>query len=172
VENQPNLNSQRLPESFPVAVMMERRPSTSEWVDFSWDAVGVSVGTRSENHERHVVVISEEESASRYLHEGFTLQLYKDECESYYYNLMSEHPRCYVVADLDEQGCPIPCLVSLSYDEASAYLEGEEEVYAVDIPPELYRWIEAYVLAHYVPEKKIKRKLTQWASTEQKGASS
>jgi len=32
----------------------------------------------------------------------------------------------------------------------------------VPIPPELYRWAEAYVLTHYVAVKKTKRKLSNW----------
>jgi len=169
-DDQPSLDAEQLPECFPVSVMMERRPSSNEWVDFHWEAVGVSVGARPEEDGQQVVVVSQGDEISRFLHMGFTLQLYKDECESYYHNMMSPNPRCFVVADPDEQGQPIPFRVSLSYDEANAYLEGEEEVYAVDIPPELYRWIEAFVLTHYVPEKKMKRKLTRWASSEKRGA--
>ena len=52
--------------------------------------------------------------------------------------------------------------VSLSFDEAHAYLEGDEQVYAVEIPPELYQWAEAFILTHYVATKKIKRKLKNW----------
>jgi hypothetical protein len=33
-------------------------------------------------------------------------------------------------------------VVSLSYDKAHAYLEGDETVYSVPIPAELYRWSE------------------------------
>ncbi len=67
-----------------------------------------------------------------------------------------------MVADIDEESQPVPFLVTLSFDEAHAYLEGDQEVYAVDIPPELYRWSEAFVLSHYVPQKKRKRKLDNW----------
>jgi hypothetical protein len=56
----------------------------------------------------------------------------------------------------------VPFLVSLSFDEANAYQEGDGVVYAVAMPPELYRWCEHFVLDHYVPEKKKKRRLTDW----------
>jgi len=164
MEQQQNLEQVQLPDSFPVSVMMERRASSNQWIDYQWEAVGMSVGNRSENSERKVVVVVEEDEFSRLLYEGFYIRLYKDECESYYHNLMSPQPRCFVVADPDDDGQPIPFLLSLSFDEANAYLEGDQVVYAVDIPPELYRWCEAYVLANYVPEKKMKRKLTRWAS--------
>ncbi len=57
---------------------------------------------------------------------------------------------------------PEPVLVTLSFDAGQAYLEGDETVYNVPLPPELYRATEAFVLAHYVPEKKNKRKLENW----------
>ena len=52
------------------------------------------------------------------------------------------------------------------FDEAHAYLEGEDEIYAVDVPPELYLWAEAFVIANYFPEKKRKRKLRDWTADE------
>jgi hypothetical protein len=58
---------------------------------------------------------------------------------------------------------PRPFLVSLSFDEANAYLETDDvDVFPVAMPPELYRWIEAFVLAHYVPEPRRKRKRDDW----------
>ena len=61
--------------------------------------------------------------------------LHVDECESYYYNLVSDSPRAYVVAhSADDERQPQPFLVSMSFDEAHAYLEGEDEIYAVDVP--------------------------------------
>ena len=51
-----------------------------------------------------------------------------------------------------------------------AYLEGDEQVYAVEIPPELYKWTEAFVLTHYIATKKTKRKLTNWKEQPQEKA--
>ena len=103
-----------------------------------------------------------------YLCGGLKVTLFKDECESYYHNLMSPQPGCYVVAAEAEAEAdneiPKPYLVSLSFDEVHAYLEGDEHVYAVEIPPELYKWTEAFVLTHYVATKKTKRKLKNWKS--------
>jgi hypothetical protein len=58
--------------------------------------------------------------------------------------------------------------MSLSFDEVHAYLEGDEIIYAVEIPPELYQWSEAFILQHYVAVKKTKRKRKDWKS-EAKG---
>ena len=51
---------------------------------------------------------------------------------------------------------------NLSYDEATSYMEVDEPVFSLPMPPEVYRWLEAYVLEHYVPERKKKRKRDDW----------
>ena len=154
-----------LPSGFSASVIMEQSPSDSPWADDKWEAIGVTAGSTG-GPEPDVTLVYKEKGVQRFLHSGFALHLHVDECESYYHNLMSPTPRCYVVADPDENGVPIPVLISLSFDEAHAYLEGEEIVYAVDIPAEIYRWCEAFVLQHYVPEKKLKRKLKDWKASE------
>ena len=158
-----------LPDSFIVSVVMEESPSNNPWLDRNWEAVGVSAGGVAEQPAGSApLLIHEEQGIRRYLYPGFRIRLYVDECESYYHNLVSPTPRCYVVADPGEgeTPVPVPVLVSLSFDEAHSYLEADLNVYAVDIPPELYRWSEAFVLNHYVPEKKKKRKLTDWHRDE------
>jgi hypothetical protein len=155
----------RLPSSFSASVILEQSPSDSPWADDKWEAIGVTAGS-ADDPEPAVTLIYEKKGVRRFLNSGFTLHLYVDECESYYHNLMSPTPRCYIVADPDDNGAPTPVLISLSFDEAHAYLEGEEIVYAVDIPAEFYRWCEAFVLQHYVPEKKLKRKLKNWKAAD------
>ncbi len=154
-----------LTASFPVAVIMQKSASDNVWIDEIWEAIGVTVGDQSEMHTGNEIssaVIFQQQGVTQYLHSGFHLQLFVDECESYYHNLMSTTPRCFIVADVKENDVPIPFLVSLSFDVAHSYLEGDETVYAVDLPPELYRWSEAFILTHYAPEKKIKRKRSNW----------
>jgi hypothetical protein len=41
-------------------------------------------------------------------------------------------------------------------------METEELVESVDMPAELYRWAERFVLEHYVPKKRKKRKRDDW----------
>lgn len=158
----------KLPEKLAISVIMEKRPSNHAWVNFTYQAVGVVAGEYPQ--EREVKKIYEQDGLERYLFSGLSLQLYVDECESYYHNLMSPQPGCYIVASepetLDEM--PEPYLVSLSFDEAHAYLEGDEQVYAVEIPADLYRWTEAFILMHYVATKKTKRKLKNWSEQPQK----
>jgi len=159
----------KLPDKLPISVIMEKRPSDNAWVDFTYQAIGVVTSDHPQDNAARKIY--QHNGVERFLFSGLSLQLYVDECESYYHNLMSPQPGCYVVAGepetLDEM--PEPYLVSLSFDEAHAYLEGDELVYSVDIPPQLYQWIEAYVLTHYVAIKKTKRKLKNWKQQAPEG---
>lgn len=147
-----------LPESFPVTVIMRARAGTTRWASEQWDALGVVVGERGGGGR------DERRDGVRLVyHDGLRVRLYVDEAEGYYHNLMSPRPGCYVVAGIDERdGGPTPFLVTMSFDQANAYLEGGEEVFPVPIPPELYKWTEAFVLRHYAPRKKHKRKRDDW----------
>ena len=160
----------KLPDKLLVSVIMEKRRSDNAWVNFIYQAIGVVISDHLP--EDPVQKIYEQAGVEQYLFTGLSLQLYADECESYYHNLMSPQPGCYVVAsepeNMDEM--PKPFIVSLSFDEVHAYLEGGEQVYSVEIPPQLYQWTEAFVLTHYVATKKIKRKLKNWKEQESKNA--
>jgi hypothetical protein len=151
-------------QHFPVSVILERRPAVSHWVDHVWGAVGITVGRQQDGEPR---LVREEQGVAHFLVGGLHVALYADECESYYFNLLSDTPRAYVVAHLEDANSrPQPFHVSMSFDEAHAYLEGDDEIYAVDVPPELYRWTESFVIANYFPEKKRKRKLRDWTAED------
>ena len=163
--------NQDIPDRKQVAVIMERRPSSHPWANYSYDAIGVVV--RADGEERSVERVFQDGDVEHFLVTGLGINLYVDECESYYHNMMSPEPGCFLVADTpdDNDDLPIPYLASLSFDEAHAYLEGDELVYSVPIPKELYQWVEAYVLTHYVAVKKTKRKLKNWKADNQGGQS-
>ena len=152
-------------DHFPVTVILERTPAqASQWIDHVWKAVGITVGGSQDLQHGTGIDDLDGDIQLRY-HTGLAVRLYLDECDSYYHNLMSPIPRCYIMLrqDDDEEE-PVPFLVSLSFDEAHAYLEGDDTVFAVDIPAELYRWTESFVLAHYCPQKLEKRKRKDWKS--------
>ena len=107
---------------------------------------------------------SQNDGYEQFLYTGFTLKLHKDEAESYYFNLMGERPSIFVICSEHESGQLMPFLTTPSYDEAIAHTEVEEHVFSLPIPPEVYRWIERYVLEHYRPTPKRKRKRENWKS--------
>ena len=144
---------------FPVSIIMEKRPPANQWADAYWKAAGIIMGEREETE---TTLLRELGDTQHYLIPGFKVRLYKDQCESYYHNMKSPQPSCYIIAYKHENAMPEPFLVSMSFDEAHAYLEGDEEVYSIPVPPELYQGTETFVLDNYFPEKKIKRKLKNW----------
>lgn len=148
---------------FSLAIIMSRSPSPSPWLDYQWQVVGVIASEWDGSQAPTAAqLVHQQGDTQQFLNAGFRLQLHVDECESYYHNLCSPTPSCFVMATPDSEGMPVPFLVSLSFDEANAYLEGEEQVFSVAMPPELYRWCEQFVVHHYVPEKKKKRRLKDW----------
>jgi hypothetical protein len=152
-----------LPDSFPVTVVMERQPAkVSAWVDHVWKAVGVTVGDSLGSQEESRVE-QLEDGCRLQIYPGYQVRLHVDECDSYYHNLMSPTPNCFIVVRQDDdEDEPRPFIVSLSFDEAHAYLEGDDTVFVVDMPPELYRWTESFVLTHYCPQQLKKRKRKDW----------
>lgn len=145
--------------SFPVSIIMEKRPSVSKWADAYWSVVGVIVGEQTATEK---TLLHTQDDIEQYLYPSFSVHLYKDECESYYYNMVSPKPSCYIITDNEDSEEPKPVKVSMSFDEAHAYQEAGQEVYPVEIPAEIYGWMEAFVIDNYFPEKKFKRKLKNW----------
>ncbi len=152
-----------VPSSMSVSVIMQARPATSPWVDEIWTALAITPAATDRIADAAPTVIFQDAHSRQLLYAGFSLTLYPDQCESYYHNLMSPQPGCYVITDNDNpDNRPTPERVTMSFDEAHAYLEGDSEIFAVPLSPELYRWSEQYVLEHYCPEPKRKRKNTDW----------
>ncbi len=174
MQNKPIDNlDQSIPCDFSISVLMQRAPSDNPWLDHRWQTLGVTAALSKEvAPDRAVTLVHEQGEVRHYLHSGFRLRLYVDECESYYHNLCSPVPSCFVIMGEEEEGVVEPLLVSLSFDEANAYLEGDEQVDAVAMPPELYRWCELFVLQHYVPQQKKKRRLEDWSRGMKTGARS
>lgn len=149
--------------AFAVSVILERRPAQSRWAEHLWSAVGITIGTPDPQTAPQLV--REDAASALYRVDGLDVRLFADECESYYFNLVSASPRAFVIAHCDTPGAqPEPFHVSMSFDEAHAYLEGDDEIFAVPVPPELYRWTEAFVIDNYFPQKKTKRKLRDWSA--------
>lgn len=163
---------QKLPDMLKLSVVMSKKASSHPWADFEYQALGVVVSDGDDGEALRRIYHDDE--VEHFLVDGLTLRLHVDECESYYHNMMSPQPSCFIVADDPEQegGMPRPYLVSLSFDEVHSYLEGDQQVYSVEIPEKLYQWAEAFVLTNYVAIKKTKRRLKNWHKTEKPGNSS
>ena len=100
---------------------MERRAKQRDrWRFMEWEAAGVLTGEEHLRDSPQRMVIHEDEDSQRILWTNFTVELFKDAAESYWSNLMAEHPSMFIVCrrtETDDE--PEPFLVTVDYDEIS-----------------------------------------------------
>lgn len=152
---------------FPVSIVMERRQKQRDrWSFVEWKVIGVLTGKEHLRSTSERLVIHEEGDSSRILWTNFRIRLVKDGAESYWSNLMAEHPSLFVVCRRDEsEDEPVPFLVTVNYDQIIGYQEVDDEVYRLPLPADIYQWLERYVVNNYQPQEKKKRKRTDWSES-------
>ena len=164
-------SAQKQSRQFPVSVLMHYQiTQNNPWSNGQWDVSGLVVGEKVTSQQLSKQAVRSDSENTQYLWSGFTVELFKDDAESYYYNLMSDNPQAFVICRNEEEVNDQiqPFLVTLSSDEANSYMEVDELVYSVKMPAELYRWVEQFVLEYYIPVKKKKRKRINWKDTNEK----
>ena len=163
----PDSPAATIPQRYPVAVMVEFRAiQHNRWVDGRWLVTGVVAGEQIAADGIHCKRIHSSEAGQQYLWSGLSIELHKDDAESYYYNLISDNPGAFVICNEEQGELLQPFIVTLSYGEATSYMETDVRVERVEMPAELYRRLEQYVLANYVPVKKKKRKRDNWKEAD------
>lgn len=169
----PEVNALTNRLKLPVVVLLERRMiQRDRWQFPSWGLSGVLVGNalshESTGDASHGQQVRVTDSVEEFSWSGFFVTLYKDACERYWHALIGDEPKVYVVCeeDEDDQNRISPILVTVDYDEAIAFVETDQTVLSAEITPELYRYMEAFVLQHYKPKAFEKRKRKKWKSEE------
>jgi hypothetical protein len=140
-----------------VAVLVERRPAKSQWVDFIWQPVGVLTG----QPETPPWTVVREENGVTTFYAGFTdIALYRTETTNYRLNLLSGRPSLWVVLRPTDVDPPYQ-LVTVTADpaEGEAFTEaGNDVVEVVPMPPVVCEAVEAFIAEHHVDREFIKRK--------------
>lgn len=155
--------------TIPVAVILARKQvARGRWSVASWQAVGVVAGENVPGSEARKVPLPPIEGNPQYLWGGFALTLYRDSTDAYWYNLVGDQPSLWVVCQEGEDGELYPSAVTASPDEACTHVQGDDQVFPVPIPPEVYLQIEAVVVEHHRPEKKKTRKRKKWVEDPRK----
>ena len=150
--------------SLPVAVILGRRTvSRSGWSVPSWRAVGVVAGGHLPTGEARAQPVHSGDDEEHFLWGGLRLDLYRDATEAYWSNLMGQQPCLFVLCAKQDDGLVEPLSVTADLHEASSGMEGDDEVFAAAMPPEVYQDVERFVVEHHVPEEKRKRKRTDWS---------
>ena len=169
-------DSAGLPASFPVSVLMERHlVHSGPWSEYQWECVEVVVGEKVQGEHAECTLVSDDGECARFIWSGLQISLHKDGCESYWYNLQSETPYLFVICfhdevPEDESMAVQPFIVSSNQDEANSHLESEDLVYSVPMPETLIDWLERFVVDHYEPFIKTKRKRRNWSEEAESNA--
>jgi len=145
-------------DTISLSVITAREPvSGNRWIDERWNVLGVVPGAVTSRIERRVLRAGPE--GEHVLWGGLSLKLRKGEVDSYYHNLIGQSPGVYVYCDQDEGGEPRPRALTVDYIDAMSHGEFGNATHKVPMPPDVYRVVEAFVLAYYKPdEPKMKRK--------------
>jgi hypothetical protein len=138
-----------------VAVVMKRRALDNRWQSEVWEPAGVLPGYEGPSEPR---VLVEDEQSKQWLYPGFVIELRRSEAEGYYHNVSAQEPRVFVLWRMEGAGqegaCAVPKFVTVSYDEASRWMDGGESVDSVAMPAELFAWVGEFVEKNYRFEKK------------------
>lgn len=151
--------------SVPVAVVLERTvDSSKKWDIPQWKVFAVVAGGHIDQYDQKVL-IHEDDIHCRFFWGGLVLHLYKDGTEGYWYNLLSDTPFLFVICDGEEGDRELePTFITANQDEATGYMESDRIVLSIAMPAEICDLLERFVISHYRPEQKKKRKRREWAS--------
>ncbi len=137
-----------------VAVVMQRRPLANRWQSEVWEPFGVLDDYQGAAEPRRIV---DDESSQQWLYPGFDVVLRRSEAEGYFHNVSAREPRVFVLWRM-ENARAVPQFVTVSYDEASRWMDGGESVDSVPMPASVYAWVGEFVEKNYrpAPKKRIK----------------
>ena len=145
-----------------VAVIMRRERIDNEWQPWRWALEEVVPQESTFGTQPRMLLKSDD--GERWLHPGFTVELFRDDAEGYYLNVTTPAPCWFVLWRMDEaRGAgeePIarPAMVTLSYHDAARWLDAQENVEQVPAPLAVVEWLRDFVEANYVLEPKQRRR--------------
>ena len=133
-----------------VAVVMQRRPLDSPWQSHVWEPVGVLAGYEGEARPR---IIVQDAAITQWLYPGLRIVLQRAEAEGYFHNMSAASPQVFVLWRAEDERA-VPHYVTVSYDEASRWMDGGAQVDPVAMPKAMRAWVREFVERHYRPEPK------------------
>ncbi len=148
-----------------VAVIMQRRAVDNPWQSEVWEPVGVLAGYEGAVEPR---VIVEEPRTTQWLYPGFDIVLNQAEAEGYFHNVSTAAPKVFVLWRTEEDRA-VPHYVTVSYDEASRWMDGGAQVDPVAMPAEMRDWVRRFVEQHYRPEPKKRIRPQSFLSPKDRG---
>lgn len=134
----------------------------ARWQDWRW--VLHDVAQQQEGFGTVPRLLLKSENEERWLHPGYVVELFKDDAEGYYLNATTDAPCWFVLWRMEEEPglgdevMAIPTAVSLSYHDAGRWLDAQEKVDQVPVPPEVAEWLSAFAQEHFVQEPKKRKR--------------
>jgi hypothetical protein len=148
--------------SIEVAVIMRRERIDNRWQPWRWGLADVVM--QEEGFGTQPRLLFKDDNEERWLHPGYTVELFRDDAEGYYLNATTPAPCWFVLWRMEEEPgladepMPRPTMVSLSYHDAGRWLDAQETVEQVPAPPQVVEWMQAFVDEHYVIEPKKRKR--------------
>ena len=151
--------------SVQVAVVMRRERLTgvaSRWQPWRW--LLADVVAHEDGFGTAARLLYKDDNEERWLHPGYTVELFRDDAEGYSLNASTEAPGWFVLWRMEEEAHladePIarPEMVSLSYYDAGRWLDAQETVEQVPAPAPVVAWLRAFVQEHHVDEPKRRKR--------------
>ncbi len=145
-----------------VAVVMRKLRIDNRWQPWRWELAEVLPNEAGFGTAPRLLLQSDAEE--RWLHPGFTVELFRDDAEGYYLNATTPAPGWFVLWRMEEEATvapePIarPAAVSLSYHDAGRWLDAQENCEQVPAPPEVVEWMRSFAAEHYVPEPRKRKR--------------
>jgi hypothetical protein len=152
--------------TMPMGVILERRSSENQWIDFEWSVTSVLPGAAEIVDWIRLSSGSDENGDWVQYHAAtLPLEIHRKETEGYKYNLSLQQPSVFIILresdEEDDDHEMYPFLVTVCPYEAQDYLDsGAEIVDNVPMPEPVMGWLANYIEHHHVDEpfKKRKRK--------------
>jgi hypothetical protein len=145
---------------------MQRRAIDNRWQSEVWEALSVLEGYPADRAPRALV---ETPSFEQWLYPGFDIVLQRSEAEGYFHNVSTAAPNVFVLWRMEERFA-VPHYVTVSYDEASRWMDGGAQVDPVAMPARMRDWLRSFVEQNYRPEPKKRLRPKSFLAPEQRGA--
>ena len=148
-----------------VDVIIERVPLVNRWASERWQpravelAAPASGASSRERTPGTCDTTPADASGDRWRCRAFDIELHPTEAEGYFLNITAPDPRIFVMWRFFDDGAAPrarPVVVTVSYNEASRFMDSGEQVDGVPMLPEIAAWMHAFVAVHYKPEPRRK----------------
>lgn len=149
-----------------VAVVMQRRTIENRWQHDVWEPVGVLPDHAGAPGPRLIVSAKD---ITQWLYPGFDVLLQRAEAQGYFHNVSTVTPYVFVLWRMEDERA-VPRYVSVSYDEASRWMDGGAQVDSVVMPHPMRDWVRDFVEQHYRPEPKKRRRPQSFLAPKDRGA--